>query len=111
MEPAEYDVTEHLRPGTNTIAVQVYRFSDGTYLEDQDMWRLSGIYRDVFLMATPPVHVRDFFVTTDLDAEYRDAKLKIAAEVRHYGAVGAEGYRVRATLYPDDDVEPVESES
>jgi beta-galactosidase len=65
MEPAEYDVTEHLQAGANTIAVQVYRFSDGTYLEDQDMWRLAGIYRDVYLMATPPVHVRDFFITTD----------------------------------------------
>ncbi len=107
MEPAEYDVTGLLRPGANTIAVQVYRFSDGTYLEDQDMWRLSGIYRDVYLMATPRVHVRDFFVTTDLDEDYRDAELKIAAEVSHYGEEAAEGYRVRATLYPSDDTAPV----
>jgi beta-galactosidase len=106
MEPAEYDVTDVLRPGSNTIAVQVYRFSDGTYLEDQDMWRLSGIYRDVFLMATPPVHVRDLFVTTDLDDDYRDAELKVQAEVSHYGAETAEGYRVRATLYPDEGSTP-----
>ncbi|MCG6926381.1 MAG: DUF4981 domain-containing protein [Acidobacteria bacterium] len=102
MEPAEYDVTDVLRPGSNTVAVQVYRFSDGTYLEDQDMWRLSGIYRDVYLMATPPVHVRDFFVTTDLDDNYRDAELKVQAEVSHSGEGKAEGYRIRATLYPDD---------
>ena len=106
MEPAEYDVTDLLRPGSNTIAVQVYRFSDGTYMEDQDMWRLSGIYRDVYLMATPPVHVRDFFVTTDLDDAYRDAELKVAAEVSHFGEGEAEGYRVRATLYPSDDATP-----
>jgi beta-galactosidase len=107
MEPAEYDVTEHLQPGSNTIAVQVYRFSDGTYLEDQDMWRLSGIYRDVYLMATPPVHVRDFFVTTDLDADYRDAELRIAAAVSNYGEEPADGYRIRATLFPSDDTAPV----
>ncbi len=115
MEPAEYDVTEYLQAGSNTIAVRVYRFSDGTYLEDQDMWRLAGIFRDVYLMATPQVHVRDFFVTTDLDVEYRDAELKIAAEVSNYGGENVAGYRIRATLYPSDDTtpvtEPFESES
>jgi beta-galactosidase len=115
MEPAEYDVTEYLRTGSNTIAVQVYRYSDGTYLEDQDMWRLAGIYRDVYLMATPTVHVRDFFVTTDLDAEYSDAELEIAAEVSNYGEGNVAGYRIRAALYPSDDttpvIEPFESES
>jgi beta-galactosidase len=107
MEPAEYDVTEYLREGVNNIAVQVYRFSDGTYLEDQDMWRLSGIYRDVYLIATPPVHLRDFFVITDLDADYRDAELRIAAEVKNDGNDAADGYRVRATLYPGDGAVPV----
>ncbi len=107
MEPAEYDVTEYLQPSSNTIAVQVYRFSDGTYLEDQDMWRLSGIFRDVYLMATPPVHVRDFFATTDLDADYRDAELSIAAEVSNYGEETIDGYRIRAVLYPSDDTVPV----
>jgi beta-galactosidase len=107
MEPAEYDVTEYLQEGSNTIAVQVYRFSDGTYLEDQDMWRLSGIYRDVYLMATPQVHVRDFFVTADLDADYHDAELRIAAEVSNYGEQTAAGYRIRAALYPSDGTAPV----
>jgi beta-galactosidase len=114
MEPAEYDVTAYLRPGENTIAVRVFRFSDGTYLEDQDMWRLSGIYRDVYLMATPPVHVRDFFVTTDLDADYRDAELRIRADVSNKLDEAVAGYRVRATLYPDGGgapvVEPFETE-
>ena len=61
MEPAEYDVTPWLTQGDNTLAVQVFRYCDGTYLEDQDMWRLSGIYRDVYLYAAPKVHIQDYF--------------------------------------------------
>ncbi len=58
--PAEFDVTGFVAPGPNTMAVEVYRWSDGSFLEDQDMFRLSGIYRDVFLWSRAPVHVRDF---------------------------------------------------
>jgi len=68
MEQAEYDITSYLKEGTNSITVQVFRYCDGTYLECQDMWRLSGIYRDVYLMATPKTHTRDFYITTDLDS-------------------------------------------
>ena len=75
MTPAEFDVTEHVRPGENLLAAEVIRWSDGSYLEDQDFWRLSGIYRDVLLLARPAVHIRDFEVVTDLDDEYRDARL------------------------------------
>jgi beta-galactosidase len=99
MEPAEYDVTAHVRPGENTIAVRVLRWSDGSYLEAQDMWRLSGIHRDVYLMATPRVHVRDFFVTTDLDAAYRAAELRIEAEVENHLGEPVSGHRIRATLH------------
>ncbi|MFZ0430413.1 MAG: glycoside hydrolase family 2 TIM barrel-domain containing protein, partial [Acidobacteriota bacterium] len=83
MEPAEYDITPYLKPGENLIGVQVYRFSDGTYLEDQDMWRLSGIFRDVYLVNRPRVYVQDYFVTTDLDASYRDADLRIEADLEN----------------------------
>lgn len=79
--PAEFDITPHLKPGVNTLAVQVYRFGDGAYLEDQDMWRMSGIYREVFLWSTAPSHVRDYEVQTDLDAAYKDATLKVKAEI------------------------------
>ena len=65
--PAEFDITPHLKPGSNLLAVEVYRFGDGAFLEDQDMWRMSGIFRDVYLWATPEQHVRDFEVKTDLD--------------------------------------------
>lgn len=61
---AVFDITPYVKPGKNVIAAEVYRYSDGSYLECQDMWRLSGIFRDVFLYSTPKVYVRDFFVHT-----------------------------------------------
>ncbi|MFW6101679.1 MAG: sugar-binding domain-containing protein, partial [Bacteroidota bacterium] len=61
----------YLRKGTNSITVQVFPYCDGTYLECLDMWRLSGIYRDVYLMATPKTHIRDFYITTELDSRYQ----------------------------------------
>ena len=78
-------------PGENVLAAQVYRWSDASYLEDQDFWRLSGIYRDVYLWATPALHVRDLFAQTDLDAAYRDATFDLTLKVRNYGAAGATG--------------------
>ncbi len=86
--PSEYDVTDHLRPGTNQIAVEVYRYSDGDWLEDQDMIRLSGIFRSVFLYSTPPVHLRDFKLETPLDDTYTSAGLDVTAHVRAYGDGG-----------------------
>ena len=62
------------------IAVEVYRYSSGSYLEDQDMWRLSGIFRNVTLWSAPQVHIRDFFVKTDLDDQYRDATLEVIGQ-------------------------------
>ncbi|RLD55804.1 MAG: beta-galactosidase, partial [Bacteroidetes bacterium] len=65
MTPAEFNLTSYLKKGKNVLAVEVYRWSDGSYIEDQDMWRLSGIYRAVFLFSTPKIHIRDFFIKTD----------------------------------------------
>ncbi len=79
--PAEFNITKFLKPGVNTLAVQVYRFGDGAYLEDQDMWRMSGIYRDVYLWSTAATHVRDFEVLTDLDSGYRNAQVRLKAEI------------------------------
>src|SRR5436305_8099069 len=79
--PAEFNLTPHLKPGSNLLAVEVYRFGDGAFLEDQDMWRMSGIFRDVYLWATPDQHVRDFEVHTDLDSDYRDGTLRIAVKL------------------------------
>lgn len=97
--PAEFNISRYLRPGENVVAVRVYRWSDGSYLEDQDFWRLSGIYREVYLIATPRVHVRDYWVRTDLDAAYRDATLRARVRVANYGRRAAGGYRVELMLH------------
>ncbi|MBN1362750.1 MAG: alpha-L-fucosidase [Sedimentisphaerales bacterium] len=99
MTPAEFDVTEALRRGENSLAVEVYRWSDGSYLEDQDMWRFSGIYRDVFLYSTADVRISNFAVRTDLDADYRDADLLIKPELARYSERSIRGWTVRAHLY------------
>lgn len=97
--PAEYDITEHLKPGTNQIAVEVYRFSDGDWLEDQDMIRLSGIFRSVYLYSTPEVHLRDFKLDTPLSDDHTAAELSVTANVRSYGGSGEGGYSVETQLY------------
>ena len=91
--PAEFDITKYVKPGKNVLAAEVYRYCAGSYLEDQDMWRLSGIFRNVYLWSAPQVHIRDFAVKTDLDAQYKDAVLDVTAKVRNYGEpAGAEKY-------------------
>jgi len=77
-EPAEYNITKYVRPGKNTIAVLVTKYSDGYYLEDQDYWRLAGIFDDVWICAFPKIRFFDWFATTDLDERYEDAKLEIS---------------------------------
>nr|WP_315251115.1 glycoside hydrolase family 2 TIM barrel-domain containing protein [uncultured Flavobacterium sp.] len=75
--PSEFDITKYIKSGKNKIAVKVYRWCDGSYLEDQDNWRLSGIEREVFLQAVPKVRMADFTVRTKLDDNYQDAVLQI----------------------------------
>jgi len=83
--PAEFNVTQFIRPGENLLAVEVYRWSDGSYLECQDFWRISGIERDVFLWAAPKVHIRDFFVKAGLDDSYQDGRLEVAIDLENHG--------------------------
>jgi len=79
--PAVFDITEYLAAGENLLAVEVYRYSDASYLEDQDFWRLSGIYRDVFLVAQAPVAIRDFFIKPELDASLTQGRLRVEAGI------------------------------
>ncbi len=79
--PAEFNITKYLKKGENSLAVEVYRWSDGSYLEDQDFWRMSGITRDVFLMARNPQHIRDYRVSSPLVNDYKDGDFKLAIEV------------------------------
>ncbi|WP_430782485.1 glycoside hydrolase family 2 TIM barrel-domain containing protein [Actinoplanes sp. G11-F43] len=95
--PAEFDVTTELNTGRNTIAVQVHRWGSGSYLEDFDQWRYSGIFRGVWMYRTEHVYLRDAYITTDLDEGYRDATLTARVDI---GGAGA-GYTVRGTLRDD----------
>ena len=98
--PAEFDITAYVRPGENTVAVQAMRYSDGFYLEDQDMWHLSGIQRDVILYSKPKICLQDFTVRTEFDASYKDATLKVEAFIPRVPDMAA--YSVEATLYDAD---------
>jgi len=95
--PAEFDVTDYLTTGNNVLACEVYRWSDGSYMEDQDFWRLSGIYRDVFLFATPPFHMRDFWAWTDLDDDYKNATLNVDVSLFQF-ATESRDYSVEISL-------------
>ena len=96
---AAFNITKYLVEGENTVAVEVYRSSDASFLESQDMFRLPGIFRTVSLTATNPVELRDVRVTTDLDWELRDAVANIVVDVRNLAQKAAKGYTLKAQLY------------
>ena len=100
--PAEFDLTDFVQPGTNVLAVEVYRYSDGSYLEDQDMWRMSGIFRPVYLYSTAAARIRDFTVRADFEADYRDATLQIKPELSAEN-LSLDGWTVRAQLFDAND--------
>ncbi len=91
MTPTEFDITNYLQAGENVLAVQVIRWSDGSYLEDQDYWRLSGIYRDVYLYATDATRIDDFQVVTDLDENYQDATFSLTVDLKNHAAQATSG--------------------
>ncbi|SEW53907.1 glycoside hydrolase family 2 TIM barrel-domain containing protein [Chitinophaga arvensicola] len=102
---AEFDVTDAVAPGKNTVAVEVYQYTSGSYLEDQDMWRLSGIFRSVYLWKAPQQHVRDFNIKTVLDKEYRNATLLVNTKIKNYGNVPTPERPLLVKLY--DGQQPV----
>ncbi len=79
--PAEFDITRYLKAGKNLLAVKVIRWSDGSFLEDQDHWWMAGIYRNVYLYSTAHSYIADFFATAELDSNYRDGKLQLQVEL------------------------------
>lgn len=83
--PSEFDITEYIEPGENLIAVRVYKWSNGSYLEDQDMWWLSGVFRDVYAYAIPETHIADVDVRTQLDDEYVDGFLRADLDLNNAG--------------------------
>ena len=100
--PAEFDITDYLHGGTNLLAVEVYKFSDASYLEDQDMWRFGGIFRDVFLYHTPDVSLWDFYVKTELDAGLQHAAVSLRYTLRNSSGKPQEGLHVRLTVRDPD---------
>lgn len=84
---AEFDLTKYLRPGKNIIAFQVFRWCDGTYLEDQDFFRYSGVGRDCYLYTRTANHIEDIRITPDLDAQYKDGTLQIDIQMKGKGTV------------------------
>ena len=98
-EPAEYDITKYIKPGKNSLAVLVLKYSDGCYLECQDYWRMAGIFDDVTLYSTQQVRMRDWQVITDFDDSFKDSDLSVNVSVRSYGVQG--DYKVKAKVTRD----------
>ncbi|MDI9882043.1 glycoside hydrolase family 2 TIM barrel-domain containing protein [Flectobacillus longus] len=96
--PAEFNISQFLQKGKNTLAVQVYRWHDGSYLEDQDFFRISGIERDVFLTALPKTSLWDFFIKGDLDAKYTDGLLNADVSLRKFKGSNIEAGTVSVEL-------------
>jgi len=102
MSPAEFDITGWLRPGKNLIAVEVYKFSDGSYLEDQDMFRFSGIFRSVYLFAAPRLHIRDYSLQSSLSDDLASAELSIRADVKNDLRKASAAAMLEVSVYQPD---------
>ncbi len=84
MTPAEFNITDKVKSGENSVALEVIKYSDGSYLEDQDFWRLAGVFRDVFIYRTPNVSIYDFFAKTTLENNYKDGVLNLSILLKNY---------------------------
>lgn len=100
--PAEFNITRYLNNGQNLLAVQVYRWHDGSYMEDQDFWRLSGIERDVFLQAYPKLTIWDFFLKPDLDVKYKNGLFGGTVDIRAFEGNGIDKGKFTLELFDND---------
>jgi len=97
--PAEFNITKYLKPGNNKLACEIYRWTDGSYMEDQDFWRLSGIDRDVYLYSTDNQRIADFFVKAGLDKSYRNGQLRVDVKVANPGNTPASDMKMGMELF------------
>jgi beta-galactosidase len=97
--PSEYEISSYLKKGKNKLAMKVIRWSDGSYIEDQDHWRLSGIQRDVYIEAVPKTFISDFFIKAELDNAYTDATFSVRAKVNGINQWEAQGWKFNVQLY------------
>lgn len=100
--PAVFEITSYLKKGENQLSVQMLRWGDGSYLEDQDHWRFHGITRDVYIESRPDVFIQDFAVITDLDKDYKDAKLRIRPVISNKKTVDVSDWMLEVKLYSAD---------
>ncbi|NDV64762.1 glycoside hydrolase family 2 TIM barrel-domain containing protein [Bacteroides sp. 224] len=110
MEPSEFNITPYIKTGENQIALEVYRYSDGSYLEDQDFWRFGGIHRSISLFHTPDIRIRDFMIRTIPDNNYQDFTLQIDPQLSVYNGEKGEKYKIRAVMegiHIESDAEPI----
>lgn len=96
---SEFNITPYLQPGENVVSVQVIRWSDGYFLEDQDQWRMSGIHREVMLLAEPKLRIADFFWQGKLDKDYKDVRFMLRPRIENLTGKQVYGYQVKAQLY------------
>lgn len=96
---AEWDITDYLKPGENLLACEVYRWSDGTYFECQDYWRMSGITRDVYLLRTPNIYISDLNVTPSIEEQGKQGKLDIEIAVNNKSNIKSKGYHINVSLF------------
>ncbi len=100
---SEFNITPYLKAGENIISVWVIRWSDGSFLEDQDQWRMSGIHREVYLMAEPKLRIADFFYQSKLDKDYKDAVLSVRPRIENLTGKAMPGYKLKVQLYDAND--------
>ena len=100
--PGEFDITDYVTEGDNSLAVRVFKWTDGSYLEDADHWRMAGIHRDVLLMYRPDIAIADFGVRTIFDEKLENARLQIRPAIAQTPGASAEGWKVTAQLYAPD---------
>ncbi|MGP4041417.1 glycoside hydrolase family 2 TIM barrel-domain containing protein [Gracilibacillus sp. D59] len=101
--PAEFNLTPYLQSGENKLAVEVYRWADASWLEDQDFWRMSGIFRDVYLYALPDIHLYDHRVRTTFDQNYENAELEVQAKLLNYNQKSFSASRLEVELLTDNN--------
>ncbi len=97
--PSEFDITPYVKKGDNSLAVEVYRFCEGNYLEDQDFWRMNGIERDVYLVATPKVRIRDFKINASLNSSYEKGIFNVQVELKAHKKTKTSQFEIDLTLF------------
>ncbi|WNH09882.1 glycoside hydrolase family 2 TIM barrel-domain containing protein [Thalassobellus suaedae] len=109
--PAEFNISPYLKKGKNKLAVKVFQFTDGSYIEDQDFWRLSGIQRDVFLFARPKIHIRDFFAKALLDSSYEHGVFKLSVDIKNTSNIKASHLKLQYKILDAQEQQVLTDES